>query len=987
MPPRGRGRGGKTMVPPAPAAAPVDPPELRGLEQHGRNADHYVKVMAWRQTIEAHPLFHNICQEMPLSIKDAGTQQPFNDADFNIAIGRCGGEVAYTAGINLFWCDALYSPTPGIPVRSETIPDLMECYFKAPAHMPHTIAISLQPGERPLDKRGALVAINPEEIRHAMMGAIARDIETNVATEVLEQWRVRVLSCTGSFSVHTTEAGRLQASMQLRENFANDHEAMSRTQLQRIYEIIYFRDVHARTNGRDQATAANIAAEYAKVRMAKGREKISKSFVDTALTIHARLLAIPAAECLLLEMDSSLPRDANPFNSVHRLQAIVSKCGNSRENTLWVLRHVHHMVMNHKTDPASTDFTVEGLRGSTKSGNRGLVDVILLKKEAIGHLCHKLPIQLGIEGDANWLSDLRAGLKDHNSFLASRQGEGLTWRNRLTPAQSRYVAFAEDLLYGTRHDHHLKALVRASKTVAAIEGFPGLSEALDDVKSLLATEEQEERKAEVEAVTTEVTMKDVVLKIHADHDKASKDKKDDAKEIKLADLGDEEKAEWLRSREFLKQQIHNYVHILVIDEVPGDLTEAILDTPAGRFEGGSKQGGRTKFVGVVWDSRVMGESSARPSIRMPPLQIAEVHRLLESIRARHDRAPADESANKLLHPFDLYISLSGGRDMGSQYQRFFQATGPPAPTTRLVHVFLDPVSVQERFERVRGIASNRTHDTMRLTAAPWPRQDLKTTPRIKYRGTSASDSIGPVVLSQTNDEETWMLTWAQKKMLYGTRGLIAVGGRGDIVDDGPEDDDAPADEAASTVAATRRTDDTQEMAFYHALPSSFWEEVVYDYQLGAILDLACGDGALALTALRNRIPYTGLAFTTYRKDMIMSRLLDLLSAGALKAGDKWYDPSLVKTLMQAAKKKKPEDDGGEPPKKKQKQNKGKQDDDDDNTHTEPKEAKTQKTKKGKPNSKKKGKNPKRTAADSGSNMESNVSVGSEEGSERDSDWD
>ena len=63
--------------------------------------------------------------------------------------------------------------------------------------------------------------------------------------------------------------------------------------------------MYARTNGRDQATAANIAAEYAKVRMARGRERISKSFVDTALTIHARLLAIPAAERLLLEMDSS----------------------------------------------------------------------------------------------------------------------------------------------------------------------------------------------------------------------------------------------------------------------------------------------------------------------------------------------------------------------------------------------------------------------------------------------------------------------------------------------------------------------------------------------------------------------------------------------------------------------------------------------------------------------------------------------------------
>ena len=125
-------------------------------------------------------------------------------------------------------------------------------------------------------------------------------------------------------------------------------------------------------------------------------------------------------------------------------------------------------------------------------------------------------------------------------------------------------------------------------------------------------------------------MNDVVLKIHTDDDKTSKDKEEETTEVKLVDLGDKEKTEWVRSREFLKQQIRNYVQILVMDEVAGDLTKAILDTPAGRFEGGIKQGGRAKFVGAVWDSRVMGESSARPSIRMPPLQIAEVNRQLEA---------------------------------------------------------------------------------------------------------------------------------------------------------------------------------------------------------------------------------------------------------------------------------------------------------------------------------------------------------------------
>ena len=159
---------------------------------------------------------------------------------------------------------------------------------------------------------------------------------------------------------------------------------------------------------------------------------------------------------------------------------------------------------------------MEGLRGSARSGNRGLIGTILLKKDAIGYLCHKLPVQFGIEGDAAWLSDLRGSLADHRPHLASRKGDGLAWRNRLTPAQVRYVAFAEDLVYGVRQDQHLKHLIRAGNTVAAIETFPGLSEALDDVKGLLAAEEHENAKAIVtmeDSTPAPPGMSGVVLKI------------------------------------------------------------------------------------------------------------------------------------------------------------------------------------------------------------------------------------------------------------------------------------------------------------------------------------------------------------------------------------------------------------------------------------------------------------------------------------------
>ena len=47
--------------------------------------------------------------------------------------------------------------------------------------------MSLDPEERPLDKRGALLAINPEEMMHAVLFAIARDIDTGAPKEILEQ--------------------------------------------------------------------------------------------------------------------------------------------------------------------------------------------------------------------------------------------------------------------------------------------------------------------------------------------------------------------------------------------------------------------------------------------------------------------------------------------------------------------------------------------------------------------------------------------------------------------------------------------------------------------------------------------------------------------------------------------------------------------------------------------------------------------------------
>ena len=133
--------------------------------------------------------------------------------------------------------------------------------------------------------------------------------------------------------------------------------------------------------------------------------------------------------------------------------------------------------------------------------------------------------------------------------LHSRKGDGLAWRNRLTPAQVRYVVFAEDLLYDS-HDQRLKHPIRAGKTMAALDTFPGLSEALDDVESLLATEEQDSSKtdANLEDSTQALPeMGGVVLRIVAESGDQKDRKEPRTEEIKFTDLDEAQQAEWLRS--------------------------------------------------------------------------------------------------------------------------------------------------------------------------------------------------------------------------------------------------------------------------------------------------------------------------------------------------------------------------------------------------------------------------------------------------------
>ena len=139
--------------------------------------------------LHANDLLADMCAESPLhvavdsSVEGAsGLQSPFAQGSYEASMSK---NSEYTAGINIFWHDWNYTATPGIPLRSNAVDALLEHYFQTPARFPGMLYISApSPTYAPLEHKGALQSVSPEEIRAAFLFAFARDVAAGAPENV-----------------------------------------------------------------------------------------------------------------------------------------------------------------------------------------------------------------------------------------------------------------------------------------------------------------------------------------------------------------------------------------------------------------------------------------------------------------------------------------------------------------------------------------------------------------------------------------------------------------------------------------------------------------------------------------------------------------------------------------------------------------------------------------------------------------------------------
>ena len=457
MPPKGSKKAGVKANGAEPAAR-VDcrvevKVELAAGESDRVNLAYIEKVQKATECVNAHQFFKQIDKELPLKITDAsdsGVQSPFDAAACRKDLQT--QSASYTCGVNLFWINLLWSPTPGVPLRCSAIESMSATRFAKPCIMDVLHVAVPDKDYNPLEHKGALLRVSPEEITAAVLLAIARDIEDGVPDAVLKAWRNTVLSTTCTFKVLPDSTARYWYALQQRENISMTHVAVNRSVFQRMHEIHRMIKGMRQLRAASEITAANIAHVYEEnIKMTPGAAAtVTNKCVDCIVTVINRMVDEPEMSYCLQDLDekAAVCDDPNPFNSHTRLQALCDKSGKSQQHLTLLV----HGIWYDWVKGLSRSLSVTDIRGTASTGNRGLADLLLYKHQVKMSL-----LQWGrkkLQDDStDWINGpVTEATSSHKAWYIVETSGDQNYRAGRTGSQTKWLNFMIEVAFGRLYD-------------------------------------------------------------------------------------------------------------------------------------------------------------------------------------------------------------------------------------------------------------------------------------------------------------------------------------------------------------------------------------------------------------------------------------------------------------------------------------------------------------------------------------------------------
>ena len=448
-----------------PLPRPSEPSSSASAGEAGLNTTIFEDVRANLIVILDHDVFQGIETAVPLPIqagqgRHSGHMATFNIDEYKTAMVERGH---YKAACNIFNLDFHWTATPKVPIRRSAIQQIKAHYFQAPGIYPEDVVVGIGAGQDPTSLHGRLRSISPEEIRFALIDAMAGAVTRNEPLETLQEWRTTCLTCCFHFKLIESDDDFFMQAMQLREHVVVDFHGMARTARQWVYLVVSLQKQMASTVG--SMSPADLAAHISsQVTLSPDTERVTENFVKTALDIHSGMFAVPA-HCRILEEAEEEWGMNNPFNSIAKLHIIWKACRGHPDDMSWVLKMMVFSVRAGLHHVAT--FTCRTLKG--ENNHPGHVQLFLLKKEMRIHLLTKTltTVRFAPEVFAQMMEvygNLDRYVK-HLGPIGCMRDRDLSWQSSWPPSALQFSRLVEDIVYGKEYDATLRFGLRGRKTV------------------------------------------------------------------------------------------------------------------------------------------------------------------------------------------------------------------------------------------------------------------------------------------------------------------------------------------------------------------------------------------------------------------------------------------------------------------------------------------------------------------------------------------
>ena len=866
-------------------------------------AAHLVKVHEALTKIRGCEIFQNLSDALPLAVKDGGNQAPFCHKDFVQALAS--DDAVYRCAGNFLWIDHTWLCNHRVPFNQGQIKAIQKFSYPPldpPANNPFDMHVAVdEQNFKVLEHVGSLQRVSPEEIGHAMLFSILDAIEANAPDDVLRRWRKLALTMPFAFSICAPGEYRFWKAQNLREAMVETGDTVRRTVRQRVYDVAGFKTETEKSMALALLSADKVAQLYkTHMKLARSSEPVTKSFVDSAVTIYRRVLNDQQNQSVLAWCDDNYNVKDHPFNSIYALQALCDRASTPSRIAFALEGLIDHYRMGFIN---AGEFTVSRLKDSRQS----YICVLIMKMDARTYLLGEWLDALNIKPECkakvrSVLASFETTRHDLSPYDDTQFTPDLSWQVGWPTSATLTVAFIEDMIYSNMFDGRFRDCIKTGSQTVDLLDYQSINERVKEIQDEISKEIADAPAAGSSgtlpsAVTTPPTLQGTGDATACPSGQVSGTAVQEGFDCLEAD----DQTFWLKS---MKKLINTYSARIPDSGSTGDLTSKIQACPMAMMRGDP-----TGLVLYHFDVKKYGESITRPDLRITPLRDAPYVRLVTTVlQARAVSADAATASGDDENPFkaplslatgELAIILDGGKrgnaarllapwrgatPKGSKQKDEDDVDDEDEEETAAKQGIV-PSLMQLVFSSASLVARKKLArlGTLSLKQVEWAhiaansRISLPERAWKHHPGTNCGDALVGIDLPLIDSDSVWKMEWRHKKTLYGKKHFIAVGGK------------TEGAEKSSGGVINKRTDDSIEPVCYHPFPATFYEDILHGFFVKLVYDLTPADDTLTWVCLQQRVACISVCYTDAHAELLHDRLLQRLKVAMGDVSSKLYN--------------------------------------------------------------------------------------------------